>query len=92
MFALELSTSAIALAAITQLPGGGRSRRARSTPQAVRDGAKRSRSTGPRTTGQFVGVMAAACGHQVPSARTHETNGTRGLEDSEEATGGDRLG
>ena len=30
-------------------------------------------------------------GHQVLSAKTHETNGTRGLEDSEEVTVGDGL-
>ena len=35
--------------------------------------------------------MAAACGHQVLSARTYETNETRGLEDREEVTAGDRL-
>jgi hypothetical protein len=33
----------------------------------------------------------SVCGHQVLSARTHETNGTRGLEDCEEVTVGDRL-
>ena len=33
--------------------------------------------------------MAVACGHQVLSPRTHETNGTRGLGDSGEVTVGD---
>jgi len=35
--------------------------------------------------------MAVTCGHQVLSARTHETNGTRGLEVCEEVTLGERL-
>jgi hypothetical protein len=47
--------------------------------------------TGPRTAGQSVGVMAAVCDHQVLSARTHKTNETRGLDNRQEVTVGDRL-
>ena len=59
---------------------------ARSSPQPVRDGAKRSGLTGPRTAGQSVGVLAAARGHQVLSAKTYETNETRRLEGRKEVT------
>ena len=73
-------------AAITQLPDGGRSRRRGQARQPARDGAKRSGLTGPRTAGQSVGVMAAACGHQALSASIQETNETRRLGVRQEVT------
>jgi hypothetical protein len=90
MFAPELRTSAIALAAITQLPDGGGA--AGPVKPAARQGRSEAewldRAEDRRT---IVGVMAVTCGHQVLSARTHETNGTRGLEVCEEVTLGERL-
>ena len=90
MFAPELSTLAIALAAITQWPDGGGA--AGPVKPAARQGRSEAewldRAEDRRT---IVGVMAVTCGHQVLSARTHETNGTRGLEVCEEVTLGERL-
>ena len=86
MFAPELSAMPIILRPSRNCRTAGGAE-ARSSPQPVRGGAKRSGLTAPSTAGQSVGVMAVTCGHQILSARTHEMNGTRGLENSEDVTG-----
>src|SRR4029434_8751909 len=67
MLARELSMSAIALAAVTQLPDGGGA--AGTVKPAARQGRSEAGWLGrAEDRRQSVGVMAVACGHQVLSA------------------------
>jgi hypothetical protein len=83
MFARELSTSAIALAAITQLPDGGGA--AGPVKPVARQGRSEAewldRAEDRRTFRRCDGRSVWPPGSQP---RTNETNGTRGLEGSKE--------
>ena len=91
MFAPELSTSAIALAAITQLPDGGGA--AGAVKPAARQGRSEAewldRAEDRRTIGRCDGRTLWPPGAQ--RGESTFASETRGLEDCEEVTAGDRL-